>query len=918
MFITTQSKEVKKAARRAVKRKQRRFIPPAPQVVKLIKTHVSDKKAEKEAIEEKKAEILETWELIKKGAPDDRTPHDFAPQQYYTHKKLIKKYPNKTWSGNRCFIIGGGPSLKGFDFSLLDGELTIAVNRAFEYIDPTIIFYTDYETFYKKLIDGGFGDEARKKFIMSRTLKIALNIGGVNYDHGTYSIPLSRTPRMTTDLKDGLFDGGNSGFGALNLAVCLEANPIYLLGFDMQGSGDGKQAWFHSGYSEIGSDKVYPRWQDYFKEAVPIIKRAGSQVINLNKKSALKCFEFGDIKKISGLQRYNDAPRFDSNKIFKHEKDVLFFEGAGGMGDNMYQRPVIKDLAKTYKKIYLTTAFPEAYWDIPNVEFVKPAGYKLRTQEKHMKSRPKRTWSDKPKNAETVLWGQCGPSPDPGILTKYGELENREDFDFIFPLKNEWIEAARKVKESLDLEGKKLCIIRRPTIRKEWKCPARNPKPEYYQLIIDKYKDEYFYLGLADIEKGQEWFDGKIDRIDKEFNAGEIPITTIYGLIKIADMTITYPSLFMIAAIAVRAKCFTIFGGIAGPDVILRRNLGLKNHGHVAPFPPCNCHNMTHDCKKDIPEARIIEEFEEIKNRPLEKKTITVGTPPGVGDSYWVLTKLESFIERHAIDKLKVSVHRDPVHYYTAELLKYVPFIDEVVPTPRTFQIGEFYEQKPAGVIAENTQGVDYLIDPGAKMWLENTPLRDILPEYETNYKVPLNLPQASLDFADGIKQRNKGKVVLFYTSSIGNNGAWNKGWTAKNWMDLLTLINEYNGARPIALGAEWDRDYTKILKDLDSKNIIQDYVGDITIDQTMALIKKASLIVGYACGLPMFGVYHQVPTVIFWSIKGISKGGHFGPDFQYTWAPPGTKESGLYFPVAYGAKDTTPKGIFEKIKNIL
>ena len=920
-MITTRSSAVKKVIARGVWIQKRKTRGPQPipaffqQKRPAVRTEDPKEKA-------KNDEILKNWEAIRNATAEARKNRDFPQQHYFTHFKLLEKYPNETWTGKRCFIIGGGPSLKNFDFSVLERENTIAINRAYEHMDPSIIFFTDNDTFYKKVLSNKFGVEARDKFINTRALKIALNIGNYNYDHGTYSVPLSKAPFLTTHLKDGLFDGGNSGFAALNLAICLEANPIYLLGFDMAGTGDGKQAWWHDGYEEVGSDKAYTAFIKYFEDAAKEIQRSGSQVINLNRKSHLKCFNFGDIKDIQDLKKYQDVPAFDTNKIIKYAHEDLYFDGAMGLGDNLFQRPVIKDLAGSYKTVYLTTALPEAYWDIPNVKFVRPGEkqLRLRTQEKLVSKTPKRTWSNPPKKTDTILWGHVGPSGFWDIKTKYTELENKEDFDFTFPLKREWVEAAHELLNGLHTEGKKVCIVRRPTIRKEWPCPARNPKPEYYQLLIDTYKNDYYFVGLADIEKGQEWFDGDITGIDKEFNKGEIPITTIFGLLKIADMTITYPSLFMISAIAVRGKCFTIFGGIAAPEQVLRKNLGYKNFGYVAPEPACACGDMQHDCKKDILHARILERFEELHKRPKYTKIVTVGTPPGIGDSYWVLTKLQSFVEKNAIDTLRVAVHRDPIHYYTAEFLKKVKFIDHVIETPDTFKIHQFYiDTKNPGVMARNTQNVDYLIDAGAKMWINGDHLEDILPEYETNYDIPIDIPQSALDFADGIKRKNGGKMILFYTSSLGNNGNWNPGdWTIKNWFDYLELLHKHTGARPIAIGAEWDQDYTAALKQLDKKNIIQDYTGSITILQTLALIKQARLVSGFASGIPIFAVYNKIPTVMFWAIRKISKNGHFDPAFQYTWTPKGTKESGLYFPVAYGAKDTTPKGIFERIKDLI
>jgi len=59
-----------------------------------------------------------------------------------TGKRIVSKslhtiMPTGIWKGRRCFIVGGGTSLKGFDFSQLRGELVIAVNRAMEYVPDT-------------------------------------------------------------------------------------------------------------------------------------------------------------------------------------------------------------------------------------------------------------------------------------------------------------------------------------------------------------------------------------------------------------------------------------------------------------------------------------------------------------------------------------------------------------------------------------------------------------------------------------------------------------------------------------------------------------------------------------------------------------------------------------------------------------
>jgi len=224
-------------------------------------------------------------------------PFDHVIRKY--SRNLSDMLPDGAWAGRRCFIIGGGPSLKRVNFSRLEQELTIGVNRAFEKLDPTVIFWMDYQTFYLDLMSGKFGNEAVKKFMGSRALKVALNLSG--YDYPADVFPLAAAPgdhNFTFSLSEGIGHGGNSGYAALNLAVCLGANPIYLLGFDMQGDGKGHQTWFHSGYERDQGEGVYREFIQEFEYAAPILEEKEIEVVNLNPDSALKCFPTGDIDKL--------------------------------------------------------------------------------------------------------------------------------------------------------------------------------------------------------------------------------------------------------------------------------------------------------------------------------------------------------------------------------------------------------------------------------------------------------------------------------------------------------------------------------------------------------------------------------------------------------------------------------------------
>ena len=206
-------------------------------------------------------------------------------------KMLVDVLPDGAWSGQRCFIIGGGPSLKRFDFSRLRGELVIGINRAFESIDPAVLFTMDLR-FTGWAARGELGADSREKFNALRATKTIIRNQEVPADF--YAIARSNQSELTFSLDRGFCNQNNSGFGALNLALCLGADPIYLLGFDMHGNADtGKQEWFHGGYPAVQPNWVYNDFLAlFYRHANEINRRA--RVINCNPDSALRCFEFGD------------------------------------------------------------------------------------------------------------------------------------------------------------------------------------------------------------------------------------------------------------------------------------------------------------------------------------------------------------------------------------------------------------------------------------------------------------------------------------------------------------------------------------------------------------------------------------------------------------------------------------------------
>lgn len=225
-----------------------------------------------------------------------KKPVLFASNEF-KNRYFWEVVPDGAWKNKPCFIVGGGPSLKGFDWSKLKGRRTIAINRAFEDFEPTIIFSMDtrflnwvFQDRYSTVSDG---KHTKSKFESTKAYKVWLCTYVVGLPQEFFIVKVYKHYRaglraFTFSMKEGIGHGNNSGYGALNLAVCLQANPIYLLGFDCK--HENGRSHYHAGHPEIQREDTVRNFIPYFERAAEILKPHGFKIINLNPYSALECF----------------------------------------------------------------------------------------------------------------------------------------------------------------------------------------------------------------------------------------------------------------------------------------------------------------------------------------------------------------------------------------------------------------------------------------------------------------------------------------------------------------------------------------------------------------------------------------------------------------------------------------------------
>lgn len=179
------------------------------------------------------------------------------------------------WRGKRCFVLGGGPSLKGVDLSFLQGERVIAVNWAINcWLQADILYGQDVNVWSWVAAQTGY----KGLVITSTASKLPPDFNGLKV--------YAPNDKWSKSFADGLPYCYKSGTVAINIAEILGADPIYLLGYDA--TGDRSAANFNPEYTGD------PRGGDNAKHIDRLTRYAhndiSTEVVNLNIESKIECF----------------------------------------------------------------------------------------------------------------------------------------------------------------------------------------------------------------------------------------------------------------------------------------------------------------------------------------------------------------------------------------------------------------------------------------------------------------------------------------------------------------------------------------------------------------------------------------------------------------------------------------------------
>ncbi len=201
---------------------------------------------------------------------------------------------------SRVFIIGGGPSLRGFKFKKLRKHDCISVNKAIFHVPDSKYFITIDHSFLNKIGSKREiirSSKATKFFVANYASGQLIDKGGKiictktkkHYELAEFDVIIRSRGYGGLGTAWNDFRNGNcSGYCALQLAALLGYNEIYLLGLDLT-TRDGK-THYHNGYGgqRPGSfEKSLSRYLVHFASGIKEAQSRGIKVISCSEISRL-------------------------------------------------------------------------------------------------------------------------------------------------------------------------------------------------------------------------------------------------------------------------------------------------------------------------------------------------------------------------------------------------------------------------------------------------------------------------------------------------------------------------------------------------------------------------------------------------------------------------------------------------------
>jgi hypothetical protein len=388
--------------------------------------------------------------------------------------------------------------------------------------------------------------------------------------------------------------GGNSALRACHFADDRGAARILLFGVDLR--DDALTHWhgLHRGLDN-------PNWTTFKRHRAAWTAYAANparpEIINCNPASAVEDFP----KEAAPATAPAPAARRPTVMLGMH-----------GIGDNLHERAIVRELLRDGNEVWLKTSWPQLYWDLRPALRLAPLNSPITWMAKNeQRCAALYDAATPPENARTVRcaypWPEASRTSVLAAMAKYCGVPLG---DFRLPVAPAWLRDADELLDKVGAAGRQL-LITRPLLQVvETRSPrstaaklARNPNAFAYAALFERLRERYFVISIADAQPGVESVVTNLDA-DIELHRGEVDIETLAGLVARAALVYTSPCFLTVLAQAVETPLVCVFGGFEGANSFAA-GARFSRWLPIEPIRACHCWDWRcrHDKTIDLPRA---------------------------------------------------------------------------------------------------------------------------------------------------------------------------------------------------------------------------------------------------------------------------------------------------------------------------
>lgn len=316
---------------------------------------------------------------------------------------------------------------------------------------------------------------------------------------------------------------------------------------------------------------------------------------------------------------------------------------------------------------------------------------------------------------------------------------------------------------------------------------------------------------------------------------------------------------------------------------------------------------------------KILEEIgfsiEKIKH-PINSKSVfycskptqirpNILVPPGIGDSYWSIVKLQSFLKKENLSLPDISIvcnkeKRFQGHLRSVPFLQLFPFLNatgnSIDNTAGNKVIWKEAYAEEGRTIFKDILGYNYFISYNGHLRVGKR-LEEIDPELECNWFPSMFKSLEQYQYEERCKNLY-GKYIVYYFPMYGTYSYWTKQFPARELVKAICSITRKTGYTPVFVGAKWDAENTatyNVVSDIKRKlPEAIDLSGKTSLSQLFGVLNGSEAVVGYPSGLTIMSTVLKNKTLIIWN-------DYYNKDFSWFSCPPETRGKNYFIDYTYG-----------------